>query len=559
MKTEPIQSSQIIQPENAPAVAEPIDPSCFHQQPCKWFREISSAVPVGLVLHRRFVIRWVNPTFCQMLGLAETDLLNTCLLQWMDALTRAEVVRLHRKAHFIPLEIELHRIDDIRLTCRVNTRRVGFTMPPFYLSVFSDITETKRLQQKLWKILDEKRHLESVIQESPAIAYVERIGFDPPYEYVSDNIQRWGFSPRDVEAGKIGPKDWIHLEDRNQVFYERRIALQGEGFRFSLEYRIVTATGDVRWIEDCVVIVRKAGMITLHGLMFDVTARKLAEERLRQANAELEKRVGEKTRELVERIEEIEGLNYRLTSALEQAKVADKLKSAFIATMSHEVRTPLHAIIGFSELLQKEGAGPLNAEQHRRIEIVLENARHLLELFEDMMQLSRIDADLDPVMNTPVNAELVIQQVLENHEEKATARRNRLLFGASEKFPILMLDMHKLYRILFLLIDNAIKFTTEGTVSVNVRWREAERHLEIEVADTGIGIAAEDLPRIFQPFTQADTGYSRAYGGTGLGLTLVEKLVKQMGGSIQVESEPGKGSRFRVILPSTLATKRGEP
>ena len=541
-------------PEDAPTVVEPDDLRCFREQPCQWLREISAAVPVGMVLHRRFVIRWVNPTFCQMLGLAESDLLNTCLLQWMDAPVRAEVVRIHRKAHFVPLEIELRRIDDIPFTCNLTTRRVGFSILSFYLSVFSDITEAKRLKQKLWNVLEQKHHLESVIRESPAIAYIERIDGEPPIAYISENLARWGYSPAEVEAGKIGPKDWIHPEDRNHVLYERRMALQREGFRFSLEYRIVTKTGDIRWVEDCIVVVRKAGMVTLYGLMFDITARKVAEERLRQANVHLEERAAEKTRELVERLKEIEGLNSRLSWALEQARVADKLKSAFINNLSHEVRTPLHAIIGFSELLQKEGAGPLNAEQHKRIDIVLENARRLLELFEDMMLLSRIDANLDPVMNTPVNPELVIQQVLEKLEQKASDKSNRLLFGESGRFPILMLDLHKLYKILYLLIDNGIKFTNEGTISVTVRWRETDRCLEIDVADTGIGIPEEDIPRMFQPFTQTDIGYSRAYGGTGLGLTLVEKLVKQMGGTIQVESEPGKGSRFRVILPSTLAT-----
>ncbi|MEW6260856.1 MAG: ATP-binding protein [Thermodesulfobacteriota bacterium] len=542
------------QPEDPQTSAESDELSCLHQQPCRWFQEISTAVPVGLVLHRRFVIRWVNPTFCQMLGLAETDLLNTCLLQWMDAPVRGEMVRLYRKAYFVPFEIVLHRTDDIPLTCNVTTRRVGFAFHPFYLSVFSDITQTKRLTQKLWNVLDQKRHLETVIQESPAIAYVERIDVEPPFEYISENIQRWGFSPADVEAGKIGPKDWIHPDDRNRVLHERHLALHGAGRRFSLEYRVLTHTGDIRWIDDRIVLVRKAGMTTLYGLMFDVTARKVAEERLRQANAELEKRIAERTAELVNRIEEVEDLNHRLTIALEQAKIADKLKSAFITTMTHEVRTPLHAIIGFSELLQKEGAGPLNTEQHKRIEIVLENARRLLDLFEDVLQLSRIDAGLDPTINAPVNPELVIQQVLEKFEQKAAAKGNRLLSKTSKQFPILMLDLYKLSRILFLLIDNGIKFTTEGTVSITARWQETDQKLEIEVADTGIGIPAEDIPRMFQPFTQADTGYSRNFGGTGLGLTLVEKLVKQMGGSIQVESEPGKGSRFRVILPSTLAS-----
>lgn len=542
-------------PQDAPAAIEPDGLRCFRKQPCNWFREISAAIPVGVVLHRRFVIRWMNPAFCQMLGLVESDLLNTCLLQWMDAPVRAHVVRLHRKAHFVPLEIELRRIDDMAFTCSMTTRRIDFTGIPFYLSVFSNITETKRLTQKLWNALDQKRHLESVIQESPAIAYVERIDVEPPIAYISDNIARWGFSPTDVEAGKIGPKDWIHPEDRNHVLQERRMAFKREGFRFSLEYRIVTKTGDIRWIEDCIVFARKAGMTTLYGLLFDVTARKTAEERLRQANERLEERVAEKTRELVDRIEEIEGLNERLALALEQAKVADKMKSAFISTLSHEVLTPLHAIIGFSELLQKEGSGALNAEQHKRVDIVLENARRLLELFEDILQISRIDADLDPVMNTPVNPELVIQQVLEKLEQKAEAKRNRLLFGESGTFPVLMLDLHKLYKMLYLLIDNGIKFTSEGTVSITVRWRETDQCLEIEVADTGIGIPAKDIPRMFHPFTQMDTGYNRSYSGMGLGLTLVEKLVKQMGGTIQVESEPGKGSRFRVILPTTLATE----
>jgi signal transduction histidine kinase/CheY-like chemotaxis protein len=246
-----------------------------------------------------------------------------------------------------------------------------------------------------------------------------------------------------------------------------------------------------------------------------------------------------------------------LEQAREDALGAARAKSEFLANMSHEIRTPMTAILGFADALHddlgEQGASP---EAHRALATIRRNSEHLLAVLNDILDLSKIEAgklELEEIPCSP--AELVLDAV-GLLRARATEKRLELTVDLAENMPAaIATDPTRVRQILLNLIGNAIKFTEAGSVRVHARIEYAlgdrAGWLVIEVADTGIGISPEQRARLFSPFTQADTSTSRRFGGTGLGLAICSRVVELLGGSIEVESEPGRGSTFRVALPAT--------
>lgn len=256
-----------------------------------------------------------------------------------------------------------------------------------------------------------------------------------------------------------------------------------------------------------------------------------------------------------------------------QLEEADRLKSEFLANMSHELRTPLNSIIGFSEVLLDGLRGELTPGQKQYVEQVLDSGRHLLSLINDILDLSKVEAGRMELDLEPLEITSVLRDSLSIVLEKAGARSVDLRCEPALDLGTLQADARKVKQILFNLLSNAVKFTPEGgtvrLLAQRVEEKQAARELpngmrselpkqgaaeflEIEVTDTGIGIPAEDLPRLFQPFSQLESGISRTHEGTGLGLAMVRKLAELHGGGVGVQSEEGKGSSFLVWLPYGL-------
>lgn len=238
-----------------------------------------------------------------------------------------------------------------------------------------------------------------------------------------------------------------------------------------------------------------------------------------------------------------------LEAARDRAEEADRVKSAFLATMSHELRTPLNSIIGFTGILLQGLVGPLNEEQKKQLGFVQTSSRHLLALIGDVLDISKIESgrlNLDwetfavgPLLEA---ARLSLSPLA---EKKGLSLESRL----HEPLPRVRADRRRLQQVLLNLGGNAVKFTEAGRIDLEAR-PHPEGGLEISVKDTGPGIAAQDLPRLFKPFSQLESGLDRKYEGTGLGLSICKKLIEMMGGRIGVESRPGQGSRFSVRLPA---------
>ncbi|PIL42667.1 PAS domain-containing sensor histidine kinase [Massilia eurypsychrophila] len=232
-----------------------------------------------------------------------------------------------------------------------------------------------------------------------------------------------------------------------------------------------------------------------------------------------------------------------------ELEYANRMKSEFLANMSHELRTPLNGIIGFTEFLIDEKPGPLRPKQKDYLSDVLTSARHLLQLINDVLDLAKVEAGKMELHPETFPVHKAVEEVAAVIKGVAQKRRIALGIEVGEGLDAVTLDQHKFKQVLYNLLSNAVKFSDEGgQVDIHVRRLDPHR-LEVQVRDSGIGIKEEDINRLFTEFEQLDSGTARRFEGTGLGLALTKKIIEFQGGHIGVESEPGKGSVFIVVLP----------
>jgi signal transduction histidine kinase len=231
----------------------------------------------------------------------------------------------------------------------------------------------------------------------------------------------------------------------------------------------------------------------------------------------------------------------------EAAQEADRLKSVFLATMSHELRTPLNTIIGFTGIMLQGLAGPLKPEQEKQLNMVYDSAKHLLALINDILDLSKIEAGEVEIIKEEFDVASLINKVVKTVSPLAEQKGLGLTIALSPEVGRIFSDRRRVEQILLNLVNNAIKFTERGWV--RIEGTIVDKHLQVSVQDTGIGIKPEDMPKLFQAFCQIDTGLARKHEGTGLGLSICKKLVTMLGGEIWAESEYGVGSKFSFTLP----------
>ena len=240
----------------------------------------------------------------------------------------------------------------------------------------------------------------------------------------------------------------------------------------------------------------------------------------------------------------------------EAALVANRARSDFLAVMSHELRTPLNAIVGYADLLLMGVPDPPPPAAREQILRIIASARHLRELIEDILSYSRIEAGRQEVTFAATDLRRTLTRVARTAEPLAAEKGLRFNFEPPEEPLVIQTDEAKVRQLLLYLLANAVKFTDQGEIGLSAR-TEADR-VVIEVRDTGIGIAREDLERIFEPFWQVEQVITRRAPGTGLGLTLARRLARLLGGDIAVTSEPGRGSTFTVRLPISAEREEEE-
>ncbi|MDD2331970.1 MAG: transporter substrate-binding domain-containing protein [Candidatus Cloacimonetes bacterium] len=251
------------------------------------------------------------------------------------------------------------------------------------------------------------------------------------------------------------------------------------------------------------------------------------------SNREMEERIISRTLDLEE--------------AMERARDADHLKSAFLATMSHELRTPLNSIIGFTGILLQGLAGKLNAEQNKQLGMVQKSARHLLALINDVLDISKIEAGQLTLAYSEFDLKASLDKLTGMLEPSIKAKGLDLIFECDKRIGLIWSDQRRLEQVILNLLSNAMKFTDHGYVKITAHLDGD--YCQVTVQDTGIGMKEEDQSKLFEPFSQIDTGLSRKYEGTGLGLSISKRIITLLGGSIALESVPGEGSIFTIHFP----------
>ena len=426
-----------------------------------------------------------------------------------------------------------------------------------YLSILRNITDLKRAVTELEAQFQRSRIAEERVREEweRLNATLENVGdpilvtddhsnimlmnrqgerlFESPSEATPDSAQRRAVRANDTKFTSLMSDFLLQPEDRRV----EKIELQDpeEGVELPVEVvssKIVNARGEPTAIVS-----------VIHDLTQVVENERLARE-LQQLNEELEDRIQLATVELAER-------NRRLEWQSRELEKASRLKSEFLASMSHELRTPINAVLGYTSLMREEIYGKLTDKQKGGLDKVNTASQHLLDLINDILDLSKIEAGKMPVYLEEVSVRHMVSELHESVEPLAREKGLDLAIETEEEIPDLFTDRTKLKQILLNLLSNAIKFTNDGRVAL-VAERVSEGRISVTVSDTGIGIKSEDMETIFDDFRQVDQSPTREYGGTGLGLSITRKLVALLEGDISVDSTYGDGSVFRVELPIRL-------
>jgi signal transduction histidine kinase/CheY-like chemotaxis protein len=332
---------------------------------------------------------------------------------------------------------------------------------------------------------------------------------------------------------RVFPEDWDSFNQSFQIAVKHRKSWIWKG-------RIITPSGEIKWIRgESRPAITNNGALVWDGILIDISEQQTAVLERQQAQIDL-------------RI-----INEQLESTVQKLQRATQLKDEFLATMSHELRTPLNSILGMSEALQEEIFGALSSQQLHAVSTIEHSGKHLLSLINDILDVSKISEGKLELEITKVSIDELCQSSLVFVKQHAIAKNIQITAYLPTNIDHILVDERRMCQILINLLNNAIKFTEKGgqvslTVQVATPFTNqniASTHLSFAVRDTGIGIAQEDLNKLFQPFVQLDSNLNRKYTGTGLGLVLVKQIAELHQGFVKVESELNQGCCFTVTIP----------
>lgn len=385
--------------------------------------------------------------------------------------------------------------------------------PDRIIGICRDITERKQIEQNLE---DSEAYARLLFDAAPDPVFVTQfngmmVDANQFFE-IQHQIKREDLKGKHISELEIFPPE--ELEKAKQ--YMREVA-NGNNIP-SVELKFNAPNNNLHTLELHSYSIESNGVRLILSTSRDITSHKKLEEALKLANAEMEN--------------------------------ALKVKDEFLANMSHELRTPLNAILGISESLEEQIIGQLNDKQSKYVGIIKESGKHLLELINDILDISKIEAGRMELTFYRISVEKLCQASLRMIKELAQKKNIQVSFKIKGEVNTVMGDERRLKQVLVNLLSNAVKFTEEGKqVGLEVIGYPENNEVAFSVWDTGIGIAQEDLKFLFKPFVQLDASLAREYQGTGLGLALVAQMVRLHGGLVSANSELGKGSMFTITLP----------
>lgn len=396
-----------------------------------------------------------------------------------------------------------------------------------------------RLFETLWSWIlagSRYRHITSTIDDC-LFTFTFNEDEERRYLFATPQIERLtGYGVDEIVIQSESFVEWsdvvVHEEDRAML--DAHDDLLRRGLEGGTTYRVLHRDGSTRWLQErATPEIDSMGEIIVSGILTDVTEHKAAEA--------------------------------VLTKAKQEAESANRLKSAFIATMSHEIRTPMGAVNGFAELLTRELA---DLEEARDVDLppqvieflqaIRENSEKLLTLVNDLFDLSNLEVGAVELRRTDMPLHDVVMRATSKVAVALSQKSIDLRVDLDPADPIVVGDPHRLEQVLDNLLSNAVKFTDEGSVTVRTH-RSHDGRGVIEIEDTGVGIASEHLDKLFEPFVQEDSRLNRQFEGSGLGLSLVRRLLDLMNGGIEVDSIKGEGSIFRVSLPLAASDADRDP
>ena len=404
------------------------------------------------------------------------------------------------------------------------------------LILIRDITDRKRTERALQESEERYRRITEAITD---YIYTVRIQNGCPVETIHSPacVAVTGYTTEEFLGNPYLWIEMVYEDDRKLVRKLVADILSGSQVK-PLEHRIIRKDGTLRWVRNTSVLYYddQGKLVSYDGLIQDITERKQMEIALEEERASFAQKFEKRT-------EELSRANAELARAA-------RMKDEFLAIMSHELRTPLNVVLGMAEALQDGIYGPLNEKQLKALRRIGESGHHLLAIITDILDLSQISNGGIELDIGPVAVESVCQAGLRFINQEVQKKRLTLSFEFDSVVTTIRSDGRRLKQALVNLLNNAVKFTPEeGEIGLEVEGDPENRVVRFTVWDTGIGIAKEDMDRLFQPFIQLDSSLSRKYEGTGLGLILAYRIVNLLGGSVSVESEVGQGSRFTMLLP----------
>ncbi|WP_440951994.1 PAS domain S-box protein [Methanococcoides sp. FTZ1] len=453
----------------------------------------------------------VNGVTCENLGYSHEEMMG---LKARDIISKEDIDKLAGRINELLnkgnaiFEIVHVRKNGTTIPTETSAKVIEYAGKKAILSTARDISKRKRTEIMLQESEGKYRAL---FQDNSAVMLL----IDPDSGNIVDAnpsaCSYYSYSREEFMHMKITD---INMLSKEQVFEEMENARIEKKNQFVFIHRL--SSGKMRSVEvySCPIIINDKKL--LFSIVHDITDRKKAEAEL--VNAKME------------------------------AESANRSKSEFLASMSHELRTPLNSVIGFSDILLTESFGPLNEKQFRYTDNISKSGKHLLELINDILDISKVESGKMELHIEEFPVSDVIYEVKAGLAPQSSDKNIGILYDVSEDLKNIRVDRTRFKQILFNLVSNAIKFTPEnGFISVSVQLVGNE--VQVSVTDTGIGISKEDQSKLFQPFNQLGKFESREQPGTGLGLAIVKHFVEMHGGRIWVESEVGKGSNFAFTIP----------